>query len=103
MIYFLNKAQGLSFCRDNFLITFIEHLHTALLKYIYNYFYLHCYKKALSIEEPNFIKEIRSIEESDIHRHALIQEVLNSWEKRVTKVASQVSYRREDGSLWEVN
>ena len=24
------------------------------------------YKKALSIEEPNFIKEIRSIEESDI-------------------------------------
>ena len=39
-----------------------------------------CYKKALSIEEPNFIKEIRSIEESDIHGHALIQEVLNSWE-----------------------
>ena len=48
------------------------------------------YKKALSIEEPNFIKEIRSIEESDIHGHALIQEVLNSWEKRVTKVAKSV-------------
>ena len=48
------------------------------------------YKKALSIEEPNFIKEIRSIEESDIHEHALIQEVLNSWEKRVTKVAKSV-------------
>ena len=49
-----------------------------------------CYKKALSIEEPNFIKEIRSIEESDIHGHALIQVVLNSWEKRVTKVARSV-------------
>ena len=48
------------------------------------------YKKALSIEEPNFIKEIRSTEESDIHGHALIQEVLNSWEKRVTKVAKSV-------------
>ena len=48
------------------------------------------YKKALSIEEPNFIKEIRSIEERDIHGHALIQEVLNSWEKRVTKVAKTV-------------
>ena len=48
------------------------------------------YKKALSIGEPNFIKEIRSIEESNIHGHALIQEVLNSWEKRVTKVAKSV-------------
>ena len=43
------------------------------------------YKKALSIEEPNFIKEIRSIEERDLHGHALIQEVFNSWGKRVTK------------------
>ena len=42
-------------------------------------------QKALSIEEPNFIKEIRSIEERDLHGHALIQEVLNSWEKRVTE------------------
>ena len=39
-----------------------------------------CYKKALSIEEPNFITEIRSIEERDLHGHALIQEVLNAWE-----------------------
>ena len=30
------------------------------------------YKKALSIEEPNFIKEIRSIEERDLHGHVLI-------------------------------
>ena len=48
------------------------------------------YKKTLSIEEPNFIKEIRSIEERDLHGHALIQEVLNSWGKRVTKVAKTV-------------
>ena len=43
------------------------------------------YKKALNIEEPNFITEIRSIEERGLHGHALIQEVLNSWEKRVTR------------------
>ena len=41
----------------------------------------------LYIEEPNFITEIRSIEERDLHGHALIQEVLNAWGKRVTKVA----------------
>ena len=39
------------------------------------------YKKALSIEESTFITEIRSIEERDLHGHALIQEVLNSWGK----------------------
>ena len=61
------------------------------------------YKKALSIEEPNFITEIRIIEERDLHGHALIQEVLNAWEKHVTKVAKTVIYRREDSSLWEVN
>ena len=48
------------------------------------------YKKALSIEEPNFITDIRSIEERDLHGHALIQEVLNAWEKHVTKVAKTV-------------
>ena len=48
------------------------------------------YKKALSIEEPYFIKEIRSIEERDLHGHALIQEVLNAWGKCVTKVAKTV-------------
>ena len=47
-------------------------------------------QKSLSIEEPNFIKEIKSIEERDLHGHALIQEVLNSWGKRVTKVAKTV-------------
>ena len=50
-----------------------------------------CYRKALSIEEPNFITEIRSIEERDLHGHALIQEVLNAWDKRVTKVAKTVT------------
>ena len=44
----------------------------------------------LYIEEPNFITEIRSIEERDLHGHALIQEVLNAWGKRVTKVAKTV-------------
>ena len=34
------------------------------------------YKKALSIEEPNFITEIRSIEERDLHGHALIKKYL---------------------------
>ena len=48
------------------------------------------YKKALSIEKPNFITEIRSIEERNLHGHALIQEVLNAWEKHVTKVAKTV-------------
>ena len=48
------------------------------------------YKKALSIEESNFITEIRSIEERDLCGHALIQEVLNVWGKRVTKVAKRV-------------
>ena len=28
---FLNKAQGRTFCRNNFMTTFIEHLHTAIL------------------------------------------------------------------------
>ena len=51
---------------------------------------LYVTKKLLSIEEPNFVKEIRSIEEKDLHGHALIQEVLNSWKKRVTKVAKSV-------------
>ena len=49
---------------------------------------------ALSIEEPNFITEIRSIyiEERDLHGRALIQEVqcTYSWGKRVTKVAKTV-------------
>ena len=48
------------------------------------------YKKALSTEEPNFITEIRSIEERDLHGHVLIQEVLISRGKRVTKVAKTV-------------
>ena len=43
-----------------------------------------------NIEEPNFINETRSIEERDLHGHALIQEVLNSSEKRVTKIAKTV-------------
>ena len=51
---------------------------------------LYVTKKPLSIEEHNFITEIRSIEERDLHGHALIQEVLNAWEKRVTKVAKTV-------------
>ena len=46
--------------------------------------------KNLSIEEPNFITEIRSIDERDLHGHALIQEVLNAWRKCVTKVAKTV-------------
>ena len=48
---------------------------------------LYITKKLLSIEEHNFITEIRSIEERDLHGHALIQEVLNTWGKHVTKVA----------------
>ena len=48
------------------------------------------YKKALSSEEPNFITDIRSIEERDLHGHALIQEVLNACGKRITKVAKTV-------------
>ena len=36
------------------------------------------------------ITDIRSIEERDLHERALIQEVLNAWEKRVIKVAKSV-------------
>ena len=63
------------------------------VRYAVNYYYYHVLyvtKKLLSIEEPNFITEIRSIEERDLLGHALIQEVLNAWEKRVTKVAKTV-------------
>ena len=47
-------------------------------------------QKGLSVEEPNFITEIRSIEERDLHGHALIQEVLNAWGKCVKKIALTV-------------
>ena len=36
------------------------------------------------------LTEIKSMEERDLHGHALIQEVLNEWGKRVTKVAKKV-------------
>ena len=43
------------------------------------------YKKGLSIEESNFITEIRSIEERDLHGHALIQEELNAWKNALQR------------------
>ena len=41
--------------------------------------------KKLCIEESNFITEIRSIEERDLHGHALIQEVLNEGENMLQR------------------
>ena len=43
-----------------------------MLHMIHSLIIVICYKKVLSTEGSNFTKEIRSIQERDVHGHALV-------------------------------